>query len=474
MKKFPIICVILAFALLICSVGVTAVESADDSVTHGCSSINAHVPLGGNEQLAETAKAVILYELNTDMMVYSYHADDLINPTGMVKILTALVALENGNLDDEVTVKRSTLDTVTIGAVSANLKSKEVISVRDLLYCVMVASANDAAAVLAEHIAGSQADFVTMMNEKALALGCTSSHFTNVHGLYSAEQFSTARDLAIITRAALENELFTEMFCTDNYTVPATNKSDERYIITTNYMMSDEYIKNQYDARVTGGKTAAASLTDRSLICTAEAGTSRYLCIVMSAQAVVSEDGFVVQHYGSFEETKVILNYGFQNFAVRQVVDQNQVYAQYAVSGGENDLTVCAYADFYSMLPMDFDPGKLVFEPILDTGVLVAPIAEGAVVGTLKISYDQIVLGSTDLMAIHSVAQAGSVIQDAEYLRDEEAERFDFKGFFVKIGIAAGCLLLLAVVILIIVRMFQLAKLRRHHRRRKQNRRRSR
>lgn len=474
MKKIPVLCVILAVAILLSGYSALATENETAAVTQGCSSVNARVPLGGTAQLAETAKAVILYELNTDMMVYSYHADDLINPTGMVKILTALVALENGNLDDEVTVKRSTLDTVTIGAVSANLKSREVISVRDLLYCVMVASANDAAAVLAEHIAGSQAEFVAMMNQKAVELGCTSSNFTNVHGLYSADQFSTARDLAIITRAALENELFSEMFSTDSYTVPATNKSEERYIITTNYMMSDEYIKNQFDSRVTGGKTAAASLTDRSLICTAEKGTSRYLCIVMSAQAVVSEDGFVVQHYGSFEETKVVLDYGFQNFAVRQVVDQNQVYAQYSVSGGENDLTVCASTDFYSMLPLDYDPEKLVFEPILDAGLLVAPIEKGAIVGTLKVSYDHIVLGSTDLQAIHSVAQAGTVIQNADFLQDEAEDAFDFKGLFVKIGIVAGCLLLLAVAILIIIRMIQVAKLRRHHRRRKQNRRRSR
>lgn len=472
MKKFSMFSVILAVLLLFSGMFVYAQDTPPESVTQGCSSIHARVPLGGSEKLTESAQTIILYELNTDMMVYSWNADNLINPTGMVKILTALVALENGNLDDEVTVKRSTLDTVAIGAVSANLKSGEVITVRDLLYCVMVSSANDAAAVLADYIGGTQTAFVAMMNEKAVELGCTASNFTNVHGLNAPDQYSTARDLAIITKAALENAIFTEMFSARNYTVPATNKSEERKIITTNYLMSDEYIKKYYDSRVTGGKTAAASLTDRSLICTAEVGTSRYLCVVMGAVAEVSNDE--VLHYGSFEETKVVLDYGFQNFAVRQVVDQDQVYAQYPVLGGENDLTVRASADFYTMLPVEFDPEKLVYEPILDAGLLVAPIAADCVVGTLKISYNRIVLGSCTIQAIHSVDLKGAAIQNGEFLQQEQPEPYDFRGLFVKIGIVAAALLVVAIVTLLLIRMYQKAKLRRQHRRRKQNRRRSR
>lgn len=474
MKKSPVFSLILAIAIIFSAFSAHAVEQNSPAVTAGCRTIHARLPLGGSDQLTETADAVLLYELNTDTLVYGWNIDDIIDPTGMVKILTVLVALENGNLDDAVTVKRSTLDTVAIGAVSANLKSNEVVTLRDLLYCIMVSSANDAAAVVAEHIAGSQTAFVIMMNAKAQELGCTNSCFYNVHGLAGTEQYSTARDLAIITEAALENELFCQMFATDNYTVPATNKSDERYIITTNYMMSDEYIKTYLDERVTGGKTAAASLTDRSLICTAEAGTSRYLCVVMGADATVTEDGFTVITFGSFEEAAAALNYGFRNFAVRQVADTGQTFAQYAVAGGANDVALKVTEDLYAVLPVDFSIDDLNFNTVVDAGLLSAPISVGDILGTLQVSYHNIVLGTCQLQAMHSVAPIGSVIQDSSYLEAALPEPVDYAGILIKVGIVLAAILLLAALILLVIRIVRNARIRRQHRRRMRNRRRSR
>ena len=466
MKKFPLIWLILAAVMLCSCLGVSGASSDSVAVTNGCRTVRAHMALGGSEKLAETAEAVVLYELNTDTMVYNWNIDKVIDPTGMVKILTALVALEHGNLDDEVTVKRSTLNTVTIGAVSANLQAGEVMLLRDLLYCVMVSSANDAAAVLAEHVGGSQAAFVE--------LGCTNSCFYNVHGLSGTQQYTTARDLAIITEAALENELFTTMFCAANYTVPATNKSDERYIMTTNYMLSDESVKNHVDSRVTGGKTAAASLTNRSLICTAEVGSSRYLCIVMGAEAKVSDDGFVVLRYGSFEETKAVLNYGFQNFAVRQVANTMQTFAQYAVAGGENDVVVKVTEDLYTVLPMNYDPELLVFDTMMDATLLQAPIAADDRLGTLKVSYGNIVLGTFDLVAMHSVALDGSVIQDAELLEQESPKPFDVRRMLIRLGMILAGILLVVALVLLIIRIVNNVRKIRMYRRRVRDRRRSR
>lgn len=474
MKKKPIICLILA-CILVLSIPVVFSHAEDPAaVDRGCSTLQAKVPLGGSQQLTESAKAVFLYELNTDTLVYAWNPDAQIDPSGMVKILTVLVALENGNLEDVVTVKRSVLNTVAIGAVSANLQAGEQIPVRDLMYCVMVSSANDAAAVLADHIGGSQEAFVEMMNQKATELGCTGSNFTNVHGLNTTGQYSTARDLAIITDAALDNLLFTEMFCLDNYTVPATNKSEERYIITTNYMMSDEYIKNYIDARVTGGKTAAATLTDRSIICTAEVGTSRYLCIVMSAQAEVTEDGFTVLRFGSFDEAAVALDYGFQNFSVRQVVDRRQIFGQYGVSGGDNDVTVSTSMDLFTVLPNDYATEKLLFADVMDANLLQAPVQKGAVVGTLQVSYDGIVLGSCDLIANHRVAVSGTIIQKAPFLQEEEKEPFNYKRVLMIAGLVVAVILLIVALVMVSIRLIRSARIRQQHRRRMRNRRRSR
>lgn len=474
MKKILLLSFILVFALLMGSLSVVAVTENDRAATAGCSSIEAKLPIGGSDKLVESAEAVFLYELNTDTLVYGWNMDARIDPTGMVKILTVMVALEHCDLEEVVTVGDVHKVPELIGSVSVNLKKGEQIKMKDLLYCIMVASGNDAAYVVAEHIAGSQSEFVKLMNIKALELGCTDSEFANAHGLSGTGQYATARDLARITEAALEDPLFTEMFCAEEYTVPATNKSEERHLLTTNYMMSTLYTGKYYDVRVTGGKTAAASLTDRSLICTAEVGTSRYLCVLMSAEAVVSADGFVVQHYGSFEETKAVLDYGFRNFAVRQIVDNSQAVGQYAVPGGANDVVVHPSKDLYTVLPIGVTSEDLQWRSVVDADSLQSPISAEQALGTLEVSFQNIILGTCDLCAMHGVAVEGSVIQNATHLVKPEPERFDYKGLLIKIGIVLAVILVLVGLILILIRLVNSARIRQQHRRRKRNRRRSR
>ena len=474
MKKIPFLSLILAFILLFGCMSGYATEKTDVSVTAGCRSVDAKLPLGGSEKLVETAGAVVLYELNTDTLVYGWNMDARIDPTGMVKILTVLVALDHCDLEEVVTVGDVHKVAELIGSVSAKLQKGEQIKMKDLLYCIMVASANDAAYVLAEHVSQTQSGFVELMNAKAAELGCTDSKFANVHGLSGTDQYTTARDLARITEAALENPLFTEMFCAEEYTVPATNKSEERRMLTTNYMMSDTYTGKYYDSRLTGGKTAAASLTDRSLICTAEVGTSRYLCVLMSAEAEVSDDGFEVKYYGSFEETKTVLDYGFRNFEVRQVVDHCQSIAQYAVPGGENHVVVHPSQDLYTVLPKDVTAEDLQWNSSVDADLLQLPIHAEMALGTLELRYNGLVLGTCELLAMHDVATDGSVIENAPYLEKEPVKRIDYKGILIKIGIVLLVLVVLAAVILVVIRLVNTARVRQQHRRRMRNRRRSR
>lgn len=477
MKKTSIISLILVFCLLFSCPAAGALAAGGEmvAVSSGCSTLNARVPLDGSQQKLDTAKAVILYELNSDTLVYAWNPDQSINPTGMVKLLTALVAIENGNLEDVVTAKRSTLDTIAIGAVSAELKAGEQMTLRDLLYCVMVSSANDAAAVLAVHIAGSQQAFVDMMNARAKELGCTASNFTNPHGLADENQYSTARDLAIITEAALENPLFCEMFSTKSYTVPATNLSGERKLNTTNYMMSDLYLQKYYDARVTGGKPAAASNLDRSMICTAEVGDARYLCVVMSAKSEVSSDGLSVTLFGNFKETAALLDYAFGRFRVRQVADDSEALYQYSVVGGENDVVLSPSRDVYAVLPVDFQVDDLSYSNVVDANLFTAPVRQGDIMGTLLIRYQGIVLGSCDLVAMHTVRESGTTNLPAQRLDVEDAEdTFAWKKLLVPGAIILGGALLLAAVVIIVIRAVRSAKIRRMHRRRARNRKRSR
>lgn len=469
MKKTMPICIILVICLLIGSTPLPALAGNDDV---SCHTLWADIPLDSSGKKLDTAKSVILYELSTDTLVYGYQPDKQIDPTGLVKLLTVLVALEKGNLDDMVTVHQSTLNTVAVGAVSAKLKAGEEISLRDLLYCVMVSSANDACAVIAAHIGGSQSGFVSMMNAKAQELGCTASNFTNPHGLSSENQYSTARDLAIITHSALQNPLFVEMFAVTGYTVAATNKSEQRELKTTNNMMRQNLAN--YDERVTGGKPAAATTTDRSMICTAQIGTANYLCVVMNTKGEVSEDGLSIIRYGIFEEMSALLDYAQAGFEVRQILDDSQALYQYDVAGGENGVILRPARDVSVVLPKDCDVEKLGFTHRVDANGLSAPISIGQKLGSITISYGYLIMGSCDLLAMHSVAAQGTSITPSQRV---EVDRQEKASLWKQLIVYAAFILLgiLAVVALIstLVRAVRNAKIRKEQRRRARNRKRS-
>lgn len=371
-----------------------------------CMTLDAQVSLYSGERLLETAEAVILYELNSGTLVYGYNPDEQVDPAGMNKLLTALLACELGTPEEQVTVTREALNSVAIGAVSAGLKVGEILSLEDLLYLMMVGSANDAAAVIAAHIGGSQTEFVALMNRRAAELGCTDSQFHNPHGLESEGQHTTARDLAKITAAALENELFSQLFSAVEYTVPATEESEERHVVTTNYLMSQETVRNQYDERVTGGKTGALSTTDRSLICTAESGGCRYLSVVMSAKGTVTSNGLSVVKFGSFEETRALLDHGFSQYSVRQVLYDGRTMEQFSVSGGENDVVARPAQTLVAALPVEMEPSDISYRC---TGLenLSAPIQTGQTVGTVEVWYQSVCVGQCDLVAMYSVSEPG-------------------------------------------------------------------
>ena len=475
MKKKSLICLFLLVSLLL-TVPVAAQEQENPVVTAGCYSLYAQSPLGGEQQKVDTAKAVILYELNTDTLLYAYNPDLPINPTGLVKLLTALVVIENADMAAEVTVKRSVLDTVAIGSVSAGLKAGEILTVRDLLLCVMVASANDASAVLANFVGGTQADFAQMLNRKAESLGCTASNFVNAHGLNAEGQISTARDLAIIAKAALDNPVFAEMFCAKSCQIPATNLSAERKFNTTNHMMSTAVIQTCLDPRVTGGKPAAATNTDRSMICTAEVGTSRYLCVVMGAAAEVSEDGLSITRWNIFEEVSFLLDFGFANYGVRQVIDERQSLFQYSVDGGANAVVLRPSQSVSVLLPLDFDPNLLQYTDSVEDSVLHLPVRIGDTLGMLQVRYESVYLGQCSLVAMNDVLADGTAMEDGERIEKPVVTKktFPWGKVFMWVGIVLGALALLAVIVMIVIRMAGTMILRVEHRQRASARRRKR
>lgn len=378
-------------------------EQATGLVT-GCSTLDAQSSLAGSQKLLDTAKSAVLYELGSDTLIYGWYPDEPVDPSGMNKIMTALLALERGDPDRVVTVSSAALSSIALDAKKIGLQSGEEMTLRDLLYCMMVGSANDAAAVIAEHIGGAQDPFIAMMNIRAKELGCTNTMFMNPSGLSDERQYTTARDLAKITAAALELESFQEYFSAVSYTVPATNKSEERKLLTTNYMMSAESVAGYVDERVTGGKTGAFSSLDRSLICTATKGDVTYLSVVMSAQGEKGADGAA---YCSFMETAALLDHGFDHYSLRRILSEGVVLEQFAVQDGENNLAVTPASTVYSMMPNDLGEAQITYRCIKSDRGIVAPVSPGQSVGTVQVWCGSLCVSESDLVAMHAVERPG-------------------------------------------------------------------
>lgn len=452
--------------LLICnslSMPICAEEDRSDaSISSGCHSVDAAMALSDDGRLTETAQAVIIYELNSDTMLYTYNPDKKIYPTSMVKLMTVLVALEQGELSEQVTVTRKALDSVAIGSVSANLKNTEVLTLEDLLYCTMIASANDAAAVVAEYIGGSQDGFVQLMNEKAEALGCKGTHYSNAHGLHDEGTYTTARDICRIMNAALENEQFRTIFEAVTYTVPATNKSDARVLTTSNNMAVST--SKYYDERVTGGKTGATDKGGRCLTVTAKQGGMDLLCIVMGAKATYDLDGSIIK-YGSFEECAQLLNDAFSKYAYRQIFFDGQTLTQYAVQGGANQVVTQPAASASTVLPVKLDETLLHWQYTRESTVITAPVEKGQVLGSVQFWYGQKCLAQTDMVAMNAVAvESDPVVPEMPKKQRDEGS---WKAMLVLLGVFGG-VIVSGMLILLAAR--SIGNMRRKLRRRRRQR----
>ena len=466
MKFMRIIPLILCLALLL----PLGAEGAEAAFSSGCRGVDAQMPLGGAEKLLDSSQAVVLYERNTGTMIYGYNLDKRIYPSSMVKLMTALVALEYGDLDMAVTASRTALDSVGIGAVSVSLVRGEEMSLRDLLYCMMVASANDASAVIAEHIGGSQAGFVELMNEMAAELGLTGTHFSNAHGLHAEDNYTTVRDVLRILDVGLENEEFKAMFQAVSYTVPATNKTDARELSSTNNMMKET--AKQYDERVTGGKTGATDQAGRCLAVTAQWDDMEVIGIVMGAKATYSADGSYITRYGSFEEMKELLNFGEKGYECRQLFYENQVIAQYAVTGGSSNVVTTPADEAFCVVPKGISEEELTWNYDTQVSGLTAPIEKGQTVTEMEVWLGDILLARTDLVAMNAVNIHTPLTED-RITGDEQTEQKHGKVIAMILG---GLLALAAAVTvgLLLVRAVRTALLKARVRRRRRNRRRNR
>ena len=217
------------------------------------------------EDITIKARSAILVEVNTGEVLYSQAADIMQYPASLTKLMTALIVYERCDLGEIVTVTESALAGLSPDGSSSGLKPGEMMSVENLLYCMLISSGNDSASVLGEHTGGSVEAFVEMMNNRANELGCTGTNFENPHGLHDANHYTTARDMYIIAHEFIKHEKLMEIANTISYVVPATNKSPQRILNTTNYLISGTKLFNIFT--VTQGNQNGIHDSGRVLPC---------------------------------------------------------------------------------------------------------------------------------------------------------------------------------------------------------------
>lgn len=222
---------------------------------------------GADVDMSEASSAA-LFNLNQSETMYAKNVHEKLYPASLTKIMTALVALKHGNPEDMITVSSVSAGITESGAQLCGLKTGDCLTLDQALHALLIYSANDAGLAIAEHIGGSVEQFAEMMNEEALAIGATNSHFVNPHGLQDDNHYVTAYDLYLIFNEAMKYDLFCEIISMDSYTTTYTDKDGNPK--TFDFKTTNQYLQGNYEppenVTVVGGKTGTTSAAQNCLI----------------------------------------------------------------------------------------------------------------------------------------------------------------------------------------------------------------
>ena len=345
-----------------------------------------------------------LYNFENDEVLYSVGADERVYPTSTVKLMTGIVAIEElgDDLSRQVTITAEMLSKVAGNNVG--LLAGEVVTVEQLLYAMLVNSANDAAMVLAYAACGSVEAFVERMNEKANTLGAYDTYYANPTGMHNDAMVTTVADTAIIAKYAYTLPLFMEIVSTPKYVMEATNLSDYRNIYNRNCLLSKYYNVNYPYPRATGMNAGATTQGGYAICATAEESSTglSYLAIVMGAD---EEDGAIYSYVNAIK----LFEWAFQNYDYIEVLSADRIICELPVrlSSTLDYVTLVPSENIEVYLPTTVDVERDIrysYNTYADT--MDAPIATGEEAGTITVLMGERILGSCTLVTTSSVARS--------------------------------------------------------------------
>lgn len=353
------------------------------------------------EEIELTAKAAILVEMESGQVLYEKNADMRWAPASTTKIMTALVALENADINTKMKASAEAINSIPLDYGIAGIKVGEELTLNDLLHFVLIISANEAANVIAENVSptGRIEGFVKLMNEEAEKLNLQNTHFTNTYGLDDENHYSSARDLSIMAREAMKNPIFREIVAKKVVPLPDTNlrtsaQWGDWHIESTNKLLNST---SQYYDHVTGIKTGYTEKAGRCLVFSAVDSEGLELLGV-----ILGTDSYDTL----FKESQELLEYGYKNYKVRTLASNGDYYGRYEVADAVDNIPVDIQieGEVSYLLPVSQEKLQetLTVEETLNMP-FVAPISKGQELGFKTWYYNGEKIGSVKLVAMNDV-----------------------------------------------------------------------
>ena len=339
--------------------------------------------------------SAIVMEVETGTVLYEKAADDAHYPASITKIMTALIAIENCDMDEVVTFSANAVYSVEAGSSSIARDVGEEMTMEQCLYGMLLESANECANAIAEHVAGDISSFADMMNKKATELGCTNTHFVNANGLPDEEHYISARDMAIISSEAYKNDTFAKIVGTKTYVIPPTNKHEEETLLNNHHKMLHYYKTRKYiyDYCV-GGKTGYTVAANNTLVTYARKDGMTLVCVVMCA---TSPDHWT--------DTRALFDYCFDNFATYSVAENSDILKD---DDNKDIGTLGSQIDLIKI-----DPEGVIVLPkaagFSDTSSVIVEASDAEnpdVVGSIRYSYGDRTVGAANLLYTQSTSQS--------------------------------------------------------------------
>lgn len=341
----------------------------------------------------------VLMDSNTGKVLAGKDINKKVYPASTTKILTAIIAIENCKLDEQMTARRNAVMSIPSGYSNAGIQVGETLSFQDLLDMFLIHSANEIGFIFAEHISGSVENFADLMNQKAAELGCTNTHFTNPSGIHDVNHYTTAYDMALIARYCMKNETFRETVSKTSCKVAATDKYQERYFKNTNDLIDSS--SRYYYQYAIGVKTGFTTQAKNCLIGASLKDGVELIAVALGAEA--TDDG----RSGRYMDTISLFDYGFANYKFQEIATANNVMKEIIIPNATKEtenLSLLLKNSISTTVPTDFDITTLNPSITLNDDIT-APIAEGTVLGKISYNIDGIEYTS-ELIASHNVEKS--------------------------------------------------------------------